>query len=152
MDGVKVALANRWMTVEAARQCNAWNIGKSGEPGCICNWMSFHSVIFAWPVFFGPPSHALVVITWRGVGCRYMMRFCKLWKGRNYSNSRRRCQVCGLRDDCVCVVWLDITTPPLWRETVRIYYYYFWYWGWISWRSSVVILLLFFAPQFLYND
>ena len=21
-----------------------------------------------------PPSHALVVITWRGVGCRYMMR------------------------------------------------------------------------------
>ena len=24
--------------------------------------------------FFGPPSHALVVITWRGVGCRYMMR------------------------------------------------------------------------------
>ena len=23
---------------------------------------------------FGPPSHALVVITWRGKGCRYMMR------------------------------------------------------------------------------
>ena len=23
---------------------------------------------------FGPPSHALVVITWRGEGCRYMMR------------------------------------------------------------------------------
>ena len=23
---------------------------------------------------FGPPSHALVVITWRGVGCRYMTR------------------------------------------------------------------------------
>ena len=23
---------------------------------------------------FGPPSHALEVITWRGVGCRYMMR------------------------------------------------------------------------------
>ena len=22
---------------------------------------------------FGPPSHALVVITWRGEGCRYMM-------------------------------------------------------------------------------
>ena len=24
--------------------------------------------------FFGPPSGALVVFTWRGVGCRYMMR------------------------------------------------------------------------------
>ena len=23
---------------------------------------------------FGPPSHALVVLTWRGEGCRYMMR------------------------------------------------------------------------------
>ena len=23
--------------------------------------------------FFGPPSHALVVIAWRGEGCRYMM-------------------------------------------------------------------------------
>ena len=23
---------------------------------------------------FGPPSRALVVITWRGVGCRFMMR------------------------------------------------------------------------------
>ena len=23
---------------------------------------------------FGPPSRALVVITWRGEGCRYMMR------------------------------------------------------------------------------
>ena len=42
MDGVKVILGNRGMTVEAAP--------------------------------FGPPSRALVVITWRGVGCRYMMR------------------------------------------------------------------------------
>ena len=24
--------------------------------------------------YFGPPSRALVVITWRGEGCRYMMR------------------------------------------------------------------------------
>ena len=32
MDGVKVALGNRGMTVEAAR-----NIGKSGEPWYICN-------------------------------------------------------------------------------------------------------------------
>ena len=32
MDGVKVALGNREMTVEAARK-----IGKSGEPWYICN-------------------------------------------------------------------------------------------------------------------
>ena len=32
MDGVKVALGNRGMTVEAARK-----IGKSGEPWHICN-------------------------------------------------------------------------------------------------------------------
>ena len=32
MDGVKVALGNMGMTVEAAQ-----NIGKSGEPWCICN-------------------------------------------------------------------------------------------------------------------
>ena len=32
MDGVKVALGNRGLTVEAARR-----IGNSGEPWCICN-------------------------------------------------------------------------------------------------------------------
>ena len=35
MDGVKVALGNRGMTVEAARQCV--RIGKSGEPWYIYN-------------------------------------------------------------------------------------------------------------------
>ena len=35
MDGVKVALDNRGMTVEAARQCA--KDGKSGEPWYICN-------------------------------------------------------------------------------------------------------------------
>ena len=35
---------------------------------------------FTMPVFlalcsFGPPSHALIVIVWRGVGYRYIMRF-----------------------------------------------------------------------------
>ena len=30
---------------------------------------------------FGPPSRALVVITWRGVGCRYTMRLGKIKKG-----------------------------------------------------------------------
>ena len=35
MDGVKVALGNRGMMLEAAQ--NAWKIGKSGEPLYICN-------------------------------------------------------------------------------------------------------------------
>ena len=35
MDGVKVALDNRGITVEAARQCE--KIGKSGGPLCVCN-------------------------------------------------------------------------------------------------------------------
>ena len=35
MDGVKVALGNRGMTVEA--EFNARKIGKSGEPWYICN-------------------------------------------------------------------------------------------------------------------
>ena len=34
MDGVKVALGNTGMTVQAARQCAT---GKSGEPWYICN-------------------------------------------------------------------------------------------------------------------
>ena len=36
MDGVKVALGNRGVTVEAARQF-ARRIGKSGDPWYICN-------------------------------------------------------------------------------------------------------------------
>ena len=60
MDGVKAALGNRGMTVEAARK-----IGKSGEPWFICNLMSFLRPFLLDPVFFGPPSPALVVITWR---------------------------------------------------------------------------------------
>ena len=36
MDGVKFALGNNGMTVEAAQQC-ARKIGKRGEPWCMCN-------------------------------------------------------------------------------------------------------------------
>ena len=63
---------------------------------------------------FGSPFHALVVITRRGVGCRYMMRLGKLQIGSNYWKSRGRCQVYGLRGIClmiVCVIWLVMTTP-----------------------------------------
>ena len=71
MDGVKVALGNRGMTVEAARK-----IGRSGEP-----WYILYVTERVSRGHFclalcssGPPSRALVVITWRGKGCRYMMR------------------------------------------------------------------------------
>ena len=74
MDGVKVALGNRGMTVEAARQCakdrKAWRalvgtyVIELVSRGHLC--LALCS--------FGPPSHALVGIAWRGEGCLYMMR------------------------------------------------------------------------------
>ena len=77
---------------------------------------------------FGPPSRALVVIPWRGVGCRYMMRLgknCK--KGATTENRRTGFEYMGYGvyvDDSVCAIWLDMTTPTWWREKVMIYYYY----------------------------
>ena len=51
MDGVKVALGNRGMTVEAARQCAKDR--KTGEPWYICyNCMSFSLPFLLGPVFF----------------------------------------------------------------------------------------------------
>ena len=72
MDGVKVDLGNRGMTVEATRQC-----AKDRKEWRVLVHMQlneFQAAIFTWHCSFGLPSHALVVITWRGVGCRYMMR------------------------------------------------------------------------------
>ena len=59
MDGVKVALGNRVMTVEAAR--------KIGE-----HWY-FTRLFCLAMCSFEPTSRTLMVITWRGVRCRYMM-------------------------------------------------------------------------------
>ena len=50
MDGAKVALGNRGMTVRAAD--NFRKIGKSGEPWYICNWMCFTGPFLLGPVFF----------------------------------------------------------------------------------------------------
>ena len=69
MHGVKVALGNRGMTVGVARK-----IGKSGEPWCILTERVSRCHCCLSLCSFGPPSRALVVITWRGEGCRYMMR------------------------------------------------------------------------------
>ena len=54
---------------------NDRKIAMSGEPWCISNWMSF-----MWPFLLAlcslrPLFHDLVVITWRGAGCHYIMRF-----------------------------------------------------------------------------
>ena len=47
MDGVKVAVGNRGMTVEAARKT-----GKSGVPWYVCDSMSFTRPFLLGPVFF----------------------------------------------------------------------------------------------------
>ena len=55
----------------------------------------------------------------------------KLQKGRNYRKERRTCFVYALRvsvfDDCVSVIWLDMTTPTWWRVKVMVYYYQYFY-------------------------
>ena len=72
MDGVKVALGNR-VTVEAARQCSKDR--KEWRALVHMQLNEFHAAIFCLALCsFEQPSHALVVITWRGEGCRHMMR------------------------------------------------------------------------------
>ena len=77
---------------------------------------------------FGPPYHALVGIIWRAMGCRCTMR---LWwtvkmalllktKALVSSICANGCMLNG----CMCVIWLDMTTPPWWREKVKVYYYF----------------------------
>ena len=58
----------------------------------------------------------------------------KSQKWRNYWKSRHRGQVYGLRGVClmiVCVIWLDMTTPPWWREKVMVYYYHLLHKQWL---------------------
>ena len=61
MVDVKAALLNRGMTVEAEDR-------KERRALVLMKLNEFHAAIFIGPVFFRPPSRALVVITWRGVG------------------------------------------------------------------------------------
>ena len=92
---------------------NARKIVKSGEPWCISNWMSFTRHFCLALCSFGPPSRALVVITWRGVGCRYMIRLGQTVKNAKLLNTTaqmssiwdKRCMltiVCVLSD----LTWL----------------------------------------------
>ena len=85
MDGVKVALGNRGTTVEAARPCASdW---KEWRALARMQLNKFHAAIFAWHCVRSDlimrahmithmitTSRALVVILWRGEGCRHMIR------------------------------------------------------------------------------
>ena len=127
MDGVKVALGNRGMTVDAARQCAKDR--KEWRSLVHLSQNEFHAVIFAWPCVLSdlPP-----VLWWLspgegGIALHHAVGInCK--KGTTTENQGSDCQVHGLRDvvdDCVCVVRLDMTTPPWWREKGMVYYYYY---------------------------
>ena len=65
---------------------------------------------------------ALVVINWRGVECRSMMRL-----GYTVKRAKIKGQVSSIWakwcifDDCVLS---DSNTPPWWREKVILYYYH----------------------------
>ena len=66
MDDVKVTLGNRGMTVEAARQCGKeWRALVNYYRAYVTERVSCGHFCLAL-CSFGPPSHALVVITWRG--------------------------------------------------------------------------------------
>ena len=102
---ITIVINNRRMTVEAAR--------KSREPWGICNWMGFTWPFLLGPVFFWPPSRALVVITRSGVWCDWGN--CKKGARRRCRKSRRRCRVYGLSGVCLLIVCMlsDLTWLPL---------------------------------------
>ena len=74
-DGVKVALGNRGMTVYAARQCakdrKEWRLE---SPGTYVTKLVSRVHFCLALCSFEPPSRAPVLVTWRGEGCRYIMR------------------------------------------------------------------------------
>ena len=99
MDDVKVALGDRWMTVEAARQYAKDR--KELRPLVHMQLKQFYVAIFAWPsllldrppvLWWLSPGEGWDAVTWCG--------WDKLWKGRNYSIPTRRCQVYGLWRVC----------------------------------------------------
>ena len=74
MDGVKVALGNRGMTVEAARQCAKNRKERRALVHMYVTERVSRGHFCLALCSFGPATRALVVITWRGEGCSFMMR------------------------------------------------------------------------------
>ena len=55
---------------------NTRKIGRNCEPGCKYGWLSLTRGHFCMALrSFEPPSQLWRIITWRGVGCRYMMQW-----------------------------------------------------------------------------
>ena len=69
---MNVASGNRGMTVEAASQCPKDR--KDWKTLLHMYLNEFHKPFSLALCSFGPPSRALVVITWRWVGYQYFMR------------------------------------------------------------------------------
>ena len=70
MDGVKMALGSRGMTVEAVRQCAK---DKKEWRALVHMYIEFNATIFALPCVL--PDHSAAfwwIITTRGAGCSYM--------------------------------------------------------------------------------
>ena len=74
MDGVMVALGNSGMTVHEGCASMSESSERVESPGTSLTELVSLGHICLVLCSFGPPSHALVVITWTGVGRCYMMR------------------------------------------------------------------------------
>ena len=124
MDGVKVSATEEWLW---RLRVNVLKIGKSVEPWYICNWMSF-----TWPFMFGPvlfrtalpcsggyhlerggmPLHDVIGLNCKkGTILKIKVQMLSIWAK-------------GFMSMIVCVIWLDMTTPPRCRAKVMVYYYY----------------------------
>ena len=106
---------------------NALKIGRSWEPWCICRWLSFtHRNFYLALCSFGLPSHALEDYhLQRGVmplhdTVRVNGERAKLVKIKVevLRVSAKGCMVYN----CLCVIWLDMTTAPWQSEKVMAYY------------------------------
>ena len=73
MDGVKVALGNRGNDGEGCASMRERS-ARVESPGTYVTERVSRGHFCLALCSFGPPSHALVVITWRGQRCHYMMR------------------------------------------------------------------------------
>ena len=109
----------RWRLRDKTRK-----IGKSGESWCLCNWMSVTCSFCLVRCSFGLPTRALGVITCRGVGCHYILCCWVKQKKLRAQLLKIKAQVSSIwakgcmMDDCVWVIWLDMTIPPGWREII----------------------------------
>ena len=105
MNSVNVALGNRGMMEEAARQCTKDRKKWRALVHMLLN--EFHMAIFDKPCSFRPPSCDLVVITWRGEGCHYIMNGINYKMGATNENQGVDVKYMGegmYVDDCVCVI------------------------------------------------